>query len=170
MRAMVVYESMFGNTQAVAEAIAEGLGGPDVTVVEVGTRPRIPDDVTLLVVGGPTHTFGMTREETRQSAREKTDDRHVVSDGIGIREWLDLVPAASGRAVAVFDTRVSPARVPGSAAKSIARRLRRKGYHVADEPHTFWVDGVKGPLLDGELDKARSWGDRLRQVEYSIAM
>ena len=63
---------------------------------------------------------------------------------------------------AAFDTRVAPARVPGSAAKGIAKRLRSHGYDLVLDPRTFWVEGTPGPLVDGEIDKAREWGMHLR--------
>jgi flavodoxin len=67
MRALVVYESMFGNTQAIANAIVQGLSGRmRVEALEVGVAPAtIDDDVALLVVGGPTHAFGLSRPQTR---------------------------------------------------------------------------------------------------------
>ena len=72
MRALVVYESMFGNTRLVAEAVAEGLSsGLDVDVVEVAAAPTSFDDVELVVVGGPTHALGMTRQRTRDDARRQ---------------------------------------------------------------------------------------------------
>ncbi len=164
MLALLVYESMFGNTEAIAEAVAEGIGGSEVVEVrEVGTHPTLGPDVQLLVVGGPTHAFGLTRESTRKSAKEQAEDGHVVSSGIGIREWLGDLPDHHGDPlVAAFDTRVAPVRLPGSAAKGIAKRLRSHGYDLVLDPHTFWVEGTPGPLVEGELDKAREWGRQLR--------
>jgi hypothetical protein len=164
MLALLVYESMFGNTEAIAEAVAEGIGGQGVVEVrEVGTRPVLGPEVELLVVGGPTHAFGLTRASTRTSAKAQAEDGHVVSEGIGIREWLDELPETEcDPLVAAFDTRVAPARVPGSAAKGIARRLRSHGYDLVLDPHTFWVEGTSGPLVEGELDVAREWGAHLR--------
>ena len=92
MRALVVYESMFGNTRLVAEAVADGLSSVlDVDVVEVAAAPTSFDDVELLVVGGPTHAFGMTRQRTRDDARRQAEQsgHEVVSMGIGMREWLE---------------------------------------------------------------------------------
>src|SRR6188472_2874693 len=87
MSALVVVESMWGNTRAVAEAVARGLG-EEVEVVEVQDAPTpLPDNVDLLVVGGPTHAFAMSRSTTRHDAVERgargADEAH------GIREWLD---------------------------------------------------------------------------------
>jgi hypothetical protein len=165
MHALVVYESMFGNTRAVAEAIAEGIEGQaTVELREVGTAPDIGPDVDLLVVGGPTHAFGLTRASTRASAKDQATEA-LVSAGIGVREWLDDLPSTDRAVnVAAFDTRVTPARVPGSAAKGIAKRLRAKGFNPVRKPTTFWVRGTPGPLADGELDRARAWGATLQDL------
>lgn len=161
MHALVVYESMFGNTQSVAEAVAEGLG-ESVEVVEVGSSPVIGPYLDLLVVGGPTHAFGLTRETTRASAKQQAPNNQVVSEGNGVREWLDtLREPIRPTAAAAFDTRVAPVRVPGSAAKGIAKRLRHRGFDVVADPRTFWVTGTPGPLMEGELDRARAWGREL---------
>jgi flavodoxin len=87
MAAVVVYESMFGNTQTVAEAIAEGLSTTmRVELHEVGAAPAAMErDVDLLVVGAPTHAFGLSRLSTRASAAEQAE-RPLVSPGIGLRE------------------------------------------------------------------------------------
>jgi hypothetical protein len=128
-RALVVYESLLGNTQAVALAIAEGLGETrPVTVREVGEAPdTIPDDVALLVVGGPTHAFGLSRPETRADAAAQTSEP-VVSSGRGLREWLEALSTPGRVTPAVtFDTRVERPHMPGSAAKKARKRLRMKG-------------------------------------------
>lgn len=170
MHALVVYESMFGNTRAIAEAVADGLrevGEAD--VYEVASAPTNAPDVDLVVVGGPTHAFGMTRSSTRQSAKEQAPDGVVVSEAGGVREWLHALPTATKHpCAAAFDTRVAPTRVPGSAAKGIAKRLRGKGFAVVVRPKTFWVSGTTGPLLDGELDQARAWGREVGRARISV--
>lgn len=165
MHALVVYESMFGNTKAVAQEIAEGIGGPaTVELREVGTSPSVGPDVDLLVVGGPTHAFGLTRASTRASAKEQAAEP-LVSTGDGVREWLEDLPSTDHPVkVAAFDTRIKPARVPGSAAKGIAKRLRAKGFTPVRDPATFWVRGTPGPLADGELDRAHAWGATIRDL------
>jgi flavodoxin len=87
MRTLVVIESMWGNTRAVAEAVARGLGG-DTTVIDVNQAPpTLPADVGLIVVGGPTHAFSMSRSSTQHDAVERgARDAH---EGQGIREWLE---------------------------------------------------------------------------------
>jgi len=110
MRALVVYESAFGNTEKVARAIQEGLTSHVPTgAVEVGGAAReFEDDVDLLVVGGPTHAFGMSRDSTRRDAAKKAD-REPVSKGQGIREWLAGVQGQAPRLAAAFDTRFKTA-------------------------------------------------------------
>jgi hypothetical protein len=162
MRALVVYESMFGNTQAIARAVADGLaathGVDDARLVEVGVAPaQVGDDVDLLVVGAPTHAFTLSRPSTRREAVTKTGEP-LVSAGIGLREWLDGLDRDDRHlAAAAFDTRVDKPRLPGSAARAAARRLRRVGMALVVRPATFRVDGMTGPLLDGEVDRARRW-------------
>jgi hypothetical protein len=163
MRALVVFESMFGNTQVIANAIAEGLSGPiQVETVEVGlAATRIGDDVGLLVVGGPTHAFGMSRPGTRQDAARQTS-AGLVSTGIGLREWLDGLQRSAGVAVAAFDTRISKPRLPGSAARAAEKHLRRLGFRVVAPAASFYVEGTMGPLVEGERERARRWGESLR--------
>lgn len=166
MRAVVVYESMFGNTREVAEQVAEGIGGA-VSVEEVGGAETVfGDDVALVAVGGPTHAFGMSRPSSRESAAQETDDE-LVSMGIGIREWLDRLEAGDVTRFATFDTRVDRPRFPGSAASVAARRLRKGGHEVVDEPMSFWVVGMTGPLVAGEAKRAREWGTRLASLVSS---
>ena len=161
MRALVVYESMFGNTEAIARAVAEGIeGSMHADVVEVGAAPdTVAADVTLLVVGGPTHAFSMSWPSTRRDAAGRSAD--VVSRECGIREWLGRLPGATTDADATtFDTRTT-ARLTGSAARAASRRLDRLGYPVVVAPRSFRVTGITGPLVDGELDRARDWGKAL---------
>ncbi len=162
-RAVVVVESMFGNTEEVAQAIAAGIAAAmPVEVVPVGEAPSsFGEDVGLLVVGGPTHAFGMSRGPTRVSAVDQ-GARPTGGAGPGIRDWLGtLGRARPGIAAAAFDTRIRKRGVPGSAARGAERRLRHLRYAVVLPARSFWVEGTSGPLLPGELDKARAWGGRL---------
>jgi hypothetical protein len=161
MRALVVYESMFGNTETIARAIAEGLGERyEVTLAEVGTMPEwLPDGLDLLVVGGPTHAFGLSRQSTRTDAAKQLGDRRPVSHGRGLREWLEQLLPGAGLAAAAFDTHIDK-HFPGSASKAAARRLRSRGYDVR-MVESFHVSGTPGPLVDGETDRARAWGAQL---------
>jgi hypothetical protein len=162
-RAVVVYESMFGNTRAIAEAITEGLAScMPADLREVGGAPAaVEDEVGLLVVGGPTHTFGLSRPATREDATRQAAG-HVVSEGPGLREWLGALPRGDGRvSVATFDTRIDHPRVPGSAARKAEKHLRQLRYPVAVRAESFYVSGTPGPLVEGELERARSWGEAL---------
>ena len=148
---------MFGNTDAVAHAIAAGLGGAP--CVPVASKPPVGPDIDLLVVGGPTHAFSMSRASTRSDAHRQSGGPDDPGEP-GIREWIGGLGGTSVR-FATFDTRVSRPRVPGSAAKKAAKALTGAGARQAAEPMTFWVDGTPGPIQDGELDRAREWGATL---------
>lgn len=158
MHALVIYESMFGNTKEIAEAIAQGLAATaevDVTEVDSAPTPLNPE-LDLVVIGGPTHAFGMSRPTTRRDART---ERATVSTGDGIREWIAAIGPDSARvSVAAFDTKISKPRLPGSAARGAARALKRAGFLLLAPAKTFYVDGKTGPLLTGETDRARAWG------------
>lgn len=165
MTTLLVHESHWGNSRAVAEAIAEGIVDADqrsVEIVDVGAAPSpLPAGVDLLVVGGPTHAFSMSRASTRHEARDKgAEPGH---EDRGIREWLADLPAPEALpAVATFDTRVTKVRrLPGSAARAASKYV---GHHhlgkvVASE--SFFVADLQGPLLEGELERARAWGRQL---------
>ena len=163
MSALVVVESMWGNTRAVAEAVARGLG-EETEVVDVGQAPsELPDDVGLLVVGGPTHAFSMSRSTTRHDAVQR--GAQGANEAQGIREWLEGLPPSDRVEVATFDTRVAKVRrLPGSAAKAAGKEVRRHhlGRLIATE--SFYVNDMEGPLLDGELDRAQEWGAQLRSL------
>jgi hypothetical protein len=167
MRALVVYESMFGNTQRVALAIAAGLRATmQAEAIEVTeASPILAADVELLVVGGPTHSHGLTSPKSRTNAAERAGDR-LVTRGVGIREWLDaLVPLPSGLAATAFDTRIKgPELLWGSAAKGAAQRLRAHGFWVLPTA-SFLVGGPTGDPFDRipeqELERAKAWGEKL---------
>ena len=157
-RAAVVSESMFGNTAALAREIGAELRtqGFDVDEWDVEQAPAAGSlDVDLLVVGAPTHAFSLSRPGTRADAvRQGADPARART---GVREWLDVAEAPRHQPRLVcFDTRVSKVRhLPGSAARS-AMRLGDKhhlGRHLAIE--SFYVGDVDGPLLEGELERAR---------------
>jgi hypothetical protein len=169
-RAWVVHESIFGNTRHVAEAVADGLRtAMDVDVHQVTDSPLVPDSVDLLVVGGPTHAFGMSRPSTREDAAQRSGGAVAVA-GTGLREWLEAMTfGGPAPAAAAFDTKVNHPKLPGSAAKKAAKRLRRLGCAEAAGPETFWVEGTEGPLADGELDRARRWGSELANSRRAMA-
>ena len=114
MRGLVVYESLFGDNQRIARAIAAGLSEflPS-NAVEVGeAATTIGPNVALLVVGGPNHKASMTKPATRQDAGRRAD-RPVISTRRGLREWFaELSPATpGGRWAAAFDTRMDHPKV-----------------------------------------------------------
>ena len=167
MRALVVVESSFGNTFAVARAVAEGLDPfMAVDVCGIGDAPgTIEDGVDLVVVGGPTQAFGMSRPNTRRDAARQAG--HSTAPTIGVREWLASAPTGIRRAAA-FDTRIDKGWVPGSAARGIAKQLRRLGATLVADPESFRVTGTPGPLAGGELDRARAWGEQLASTIRAI--
>ena len=170
MRAVVIYESMYGNTHLVADAIAEGLRGDasgiDAVVAAVGEVDVALDGTDLVVVGGPTHAHGMTRPSTRRTAAETADkagsDLHLDADaeGPGLREWFDDTETLP-RLGAAFDTRAgAPPLVTGRASKGIAKRLHHRGCVLIVEPESFVVT-KENELADDELAHARWWGGQL---------
>ena len=173
MKAVVVYESAFGNTRAIAEAVAEGLR----SAVDAELRPvadavsTTVEDAGLLVVGGPTHVHGMASHTSMKGAAEDARKRpgaHVEPglDGPVLRDWFDELGTAEHVPAAAFDTRIDkPAVLTGSAAKGIAKRLKRHGYELVAEPESFLVTTAPGaPLHEGELGRAREWGTALARA------
>ncbi|MBN1135112.1 MAG: flavodoxin family protein [Anaerolineae bacterium] len=156
MKAMVVYDSAFGNTEKVAQAIGQALGSPgDVAIVRVGNaRPEQLAGLTLLVVGSPTQKF-------RPLATISGFLKGIPNNGL------------KGVKVAAFDTRMTESdvekirilaffvRIFGYAAKPIADRLLKKGGNLAVPPEGFYVAGTEGPLLEGELERAADWARRI---------
>jgi hypothetical protein len=167
MRVVVVYESMYGNTHQVAEAIANGLADVDDSEVLSleDAMPGVIQAADLVVVGGPTHVHGMSRESTRNAAVEAADKKPELeldpdAPGPGLREWLASLPRSATKAAA-FDTRIdAPALFTGRASKGIARHLRKHGFELIVEPESFLVtkDNI---LVDGEADRARRWAEAI---------
>jgi hypothetical protein len=161
-RALVVFESMFGNTEQVARAVADGLeaAGVPTRVSEVSRTPAdLPGSVDLLVLGAPTHAFSLSRPRTRIDAVRQGADLDKAA--VGLREWLETAHPRRNRPVhvAVYDTRVSKVRrLPAAAGPSAARLAKRRGFTGVDRPVAFLVDDLRGPLLDGEVERATAWG------------
>ena len=163
MKAIVVFESVFGNTHAIAEAVAEGLGG--VPVLSVREAVERTGDLDLLVVGGPTHAHGLATDRSRHvavdNAHEGADVEPDATEEPGLRSWLGDLRSTTGRPAAAFDTRADGVPLlTGSAARGIARRLRHHGFDVL-ATESFLVKGTEGPLKPGELERARAWGEKL---------
>lgn len=168
MNVTIVYETVFGTTRALAQALADGVqqADPRVEVSVLSVDDADPDRLSsagLLLVGGPTHAFGMSRPGTRRSGREGADAAPAgTATLIGVREWLQrLGPAAPGARAAAFSTKL-PSRFSGNAAVGIARRLRHLGYDVVGH-EGFTVGGAIAPLPDRERDRARDWAAHLLQ-------
>ena len=168
MRAVVVYESMYGNTHQIADAIGAGLRASfDVTVLPVAeASPAVLADAGLVVVGGPTHAHGMSRAGTRRAAGEaaaKPDSNVTVEPGAlgpGLREWFGSLGQYRVKAAA-FDTRIhGPSIVTGRAAKTVTRLLRAHGFDVAAKPESFLVT-TQNMLDPQETTRARDWAAKL---------
>jgi flavodoxin I len=157
MKALVIYDSFFGNTEKIARAICDALcDNKDVDVRRVcDVRPEQLTGLNLLIVGSPTRAF-------RPSP--------------SISGFLKSIPANSlyGIKSASFDTRISPddtnSRVLrfmvslfGYAAKPISEKLRNKGAEIITAPEGFFVTGTEGPLKDGELEQAAAWAKKIRE-------
>jgi hypothetical protein len=162
MDAVIIYESAWGNTKVIAEAVAKGLADSlDVgMVLDVSSAPPA-DTVTadLLVVGAPTHAFGLSRPQTREEAAR----RGGQPGNTGLREWIN----AAGDVhlpVAVFDTHVRRPNLPGAASKKAAKLLRSHGATLLAKPESFYVDGYEGPVLPGEIRRATRWGADLARL------
>jgi flavodoxin I len=155
MKALVVYDSVFGNTEKVAQAMGRALGSQaEVQTLRVGdVKPEHLTGLDALIVGSPTRAFSPTP---------------------AIKKWLKSIApnGLKGVKVAAFDTRIALSDVNstlldfmvklfGYAAQPIADRLKKKGGDLALSPEGFFVKGSEGPLKDGELERAADW---VRQV------
>jgi flavodoxin len=156
MKSLVVYDSQYGNTKRIAQAIADKLAesGPAhaIHVDEVQTGDMM--GINLLVVGSPTQQFSATAP---------------------VKGWLNNLPAASLKGVraAAFDTRFTQekideikvlaffVRIFGYGAKPIVTRLEKKGAELIAEPEGFYVADTEGPLLTDELARAVAWAAEL---------
>jgi hypothetical protein len=173
MKVLVVYESLYGNTAAIGEAVAASLRTRGLEV-DAGPISRIePSETTgvdLLVVGGPTHAHGMSSTSTRKTAvQDKKNPFPEPTAEPGLRGWLDRLPSGEGRLAAAFDTRFDkPRAFTGSAAKGISRRLEQHGYRLVAERESFFVTG-KNQLQDGQTERAAEWGAALAELAAARA-
>jgi len=140
MKALIIYDSVYGNTEKIARAIAEAITpSGEVKVLRAGeANPSELASADLLIVGSPTHAGRPTPP---------------------VQDFLNKVPKLQGSNVAAFDTRSQAklARVFGSAAGRIARNLEKKGGNLIASPEGFFVTSTKGPLKEGELERAAAW-------------
>ena len=146
MKALIVYDSVYGNTEKIARAIAEAIApSNEVKVLRAGeANPSELTSINLLIVGAPTHAGRPTPP---------------------VQDFLNKVPELSlkGINVAAFDTRTQAklAKVFGNAAGRIAGNLKKKGGVLIASPEGFLVTGSKGPLKEGELERAAGWAKRI---------
>ena len=160
-RALIIVESCFGNTRAIAEAVAAGLieGGVEAQMVDVAQAPgALPEDLDLLVLAAPTHNRGLPTAATRAKARAQAGSGEA-SPGIG--EWLETVAIPASIDAAAFDTVISKGWLSGSAAKAIAKTLQRRQGQRTVSVRSFVVTASKGPLATGQETDAHSWGREL---------
>ena len=161
MKALVIYDSQYGNTAQIAQAIADGLKSAAKDAIEVDLRkigdawPEQLAGLDVLVVGSPTQRFSSTT---------------------AMRDFLKGIPkkALAGVSVAGFDTRLTEAELHahgamlgklvdwfGYAAPRISEGLEKRGARVAMPPEGFYVGGTEGPLLEGELERAADWASQI---------
>ncbi|TAM58178.1 MAG: flavodoxin [Chloroflexota bacterium] len=163
MKAVVVYESHWGNTAEIAQAIAAGIGP---TARALSTAEASPAEVAgadLIVAGSPVVAFGLPSSRMLDSMRSSAAKAPRPPDlsTPSMRSWLETLPAGRGRC-AVFETRIRWS--PGSATGAIGRGLSRAGYAPLAKPAKFIVTGTYGPLRPGETQRARAWGAELAQA------
>ena len=158
MNAVVVYESLWGNTAAVARAIAEGIGEGAVALSTAEATPERIAGADLVVAGAPLLGFSLPTDQMREGIGKQPHRPPADLSDPSLRSWLETVPAGSARA-ATFETRIWWS--PGSAAKTAAAALRERGYRVEDPGARFIVTGKYGPLKEGELARAKAWGASL---------
>jgi len=148
MKAFIIYDSVYGNTEKIAKSIGDGLTG-DVKVVRVGdVKASEVQTVDLLIVGSPVHGGRATP---------------------AIDAFLQQLPPHSleGKKVAAFDTRFEAQEqgvglrllmsVMRYAAERLAKDLTKKGGRLVAEPAGFIVENKEGPLKQGELERASMW-------------
>lgn len=147
MKTLVVYDSLFGNTEQIARSIATACSafGPAEAMRVDTTRLTALEGVDVLVIGCPTQGFRATP---------------------AIRSFLDRIQGAALRQlhVACFDTRIHmPWPLNGAAAPGMERQLRRRGITPIVPPEGFFVQGREGPLAAGELARAARWAEQIHE-------
>lgn len=176
MDAVVVYESLWGNTAAIARAIADGLGEGARALSTAEATPEVIAAARIVVAGAPVHAMSLPSEQSRESAKGKPQGRDELAADLGhpaMRTWLTTLPRGA-RLGAAFDTRVRGPLGHG-ASKAISRALEASGFTLLGPPRGFTVhmkthESVPGALLyDGELEAAREWGRTLRENATALA-
>jgi len=162
MEAIVIYESVWGNTAAVARAIAEGIGDGTQAYPTDAVPPDRLASADLIVAGSPVFAFSLPSEGARERIlRSETDGPLPDLSHPSLRSWLDNLPMGHGLAAA-FETRIWWS--PRGATGTIEKKLAKAGYARLVNAEKFVVQDKYGPLREGELDRARAWGERLRSM------
>ncbi|MDO8915873.1 MAG: flavodoxin family protein [Coriobacteriia bacterium] len=154
-----MYESLWGNTAAIARAVAEGLGDDARALHTDEATADALAGIELIVAGAPLLGFSLPTEQmlAAQGDAMPAPPKPADISHPSMRSWLAALPAGKGRSAA-FETRIWWS--PGSAAKTILTGLEAAGY-AAIERERFMVTGRYGPLKDGEIERARAWGAKL---------
>jgi flavorubredoxin len=160
MKAVVVYESIFGNTAAIAHAVAEGFGPEARALTTDEATESLVAEADIIVAGAPVIGFSLANDKTRAGIGKSEVSGPTPADTAhpSLRTWLAELPPAHGVAAA-FETRIWWS--PRGATGSIEKGLRQAGYRTLAKAEKFVVEGKYGPLREGELDRAREWGHEL---------
>jgi hypothetical protein len=163
MNAVVVYESHWGNTAAVARAIAEGLGPETRALTTDEASGAAILDADLIVAGAPVIAFSLASDKMRDNLANESGKAPSPPDlsHPSMRSWLHRLPEGSGRSAA-FETRIWWS--PRGATGDIERGLNGAGYRPLAKARRFVVKGGYGPLREGELERARQWGAELAET------
>ena len=162
MNAVVVYESHWGNTAAIAQAIADGIGPGTRALNTDEATPEVVAGADLIVAGSPVIAFALPREGTlHQIARDEKAPTAPDVDHPLLRTWLDNLPSGFGFGAA-FETRIWWSL--RGATGTIESKLKEAGYQRLLPGERFIVSGGYGPLREGELERARRWGSALAEA------
>ncbi len=174
MKAVVVYQSLWGSSAAVARAIAAGLGKGATALDTNAADASAIAGAGLVVAGCPVHAFGLpSSDSVKQAVARPVGKDAVPADASHklMRDWLDGLSGGDGLAAA-FDTRVKGVFGHGGASKVMAG-LVKAGYRQVVKPEGFYVVmrpvavTEAGILLDGEVERASEWGKRLSVLAAS---
>jgi hypothetical protein len=167
MHAVVVYESFWGNTAAVARAIAEGIGPEAAVLTTEKATPEIISSADLVVVGAPVLGFRLATDAVRDGLVREDAPAPADTAHLSMRAWLDALPE-SHAAMAAFETRFRFS--PGGATGTIVNEMKSAGYRPIAKEKKFLVTGKYGPLKAGELQRARQWGAELATAAQDRAL
>jgi hypothetical protein len=168
MKAIVVYESHWGNTAAVAKAIADGFG-PEARVLTTDeASPEAVAEADLIIAGAPVMAFSLPSDKMLATlAGDRKAPTPPDLSHRSMRAWLETLPAGHGRS-AGFETGVRWS--PGGATGAIGHRLEEAGFKRLAKSRRFVVTGSYGPLREGELGRAQQWGTELASAARLTAV